>query len=157
MPALKYGGNNHLSASEVQLKNLFIWYHGLDNLFLMAYPYLFFIPLGKGIRKKSESAFIFSLQNKDSLPPFKSSILKVEEAAVANRNHGALFGTGTVSTDYDLFITGHPPTQQCYSDLGNAYKLPDGYEEGTDKARCLLAGSFKFTPNEIEVFCQKKN
>ena len=123
----------------------------------MAYPYLFFIPLGKGSRNKSENAFIFSLQNKDNLPPFKSSILKVEEAAIANKTFGALFGKGSNTSAIDLCISRHPPTQKCYSDLGHAYKLPDGYEKGTDKARCLLAGSFRFTPSEIEVFCQKKN
>ena len=114
-----------------------------------------FIPLGEA--KRSENAFLFLLRNKDRLPPFKSSILNVEKAAVANKKHGAIFGTGTNVSGADLFISSHPPTQACYSDLGHAYKLPDGYEKETDKARCLLAGSFGFTPSEIEVFCQKKN
>ncbi len=99
---------------------------------------------------------MFSLRNKDSLPPFKSSILKVENAAIANTDYGALFGTGSIKSGLDLFISGHPPTQECYSDFGHVYKLPDGYEKETDKAQCLLAGSFNFSPSEIEVFLPKE-
>ena len=123
----------------------------------MAYPYLCFISLDQGSINESENAFMFSLQNKDSLPPFKSSILKVEEAAVAEAVYGAIFGYGSATSGIDLFISGHPPTHECHSDLGRAYKLPDGYQKGTNKARSLLAGSFNFTPSEIEVFCQKKS
>jgi hypothetical protein len=100
---------------------------------------------------------MFSLKNKDGLPPFKSSILVVDDATVADNEYGAVFGKGATTFGIDLLITGHPPTQKCHSDFGLAYKLPDGYEKGTEKARCLLAGSFNFTPSEIEVFYQTKN
>ncbi len=103
---------------------------------------------------KSKEAFIFSLRNKDGLPPFKSSVLTVDKAAVANTGYGAVFGV--FLSDHDLVITGHPPTKKCYTNFGQAYKLPDGYEKGTGKARSLLAGSYHFTPSEIEVFYQVK-
>jgi hypothetical protein len=103
---------------------------------------------------RSKEAFIFSLKNKDGLPPFKSSVLKVEQAAVSNICYGAVFGV--FSGPPDLYITGHPPTTKCSTDFGQGYKLPDGYEKGTDKAKSLLAGSYRFTPSEIEVFYQVK-
>ena len=105
----------------------------------------------------SENAFMFSLKNKDNLPPFKSPILRKETATVANKEYGAIFGNGGISTGIDLFISGHPPTSKCYANLGNSYKLPDGYVEGTDRATSLLAGRPDFTPSEIEVFCQVNN
>jgi hypothetical protein len=121
---------------------------------LLAY-FIFF----SGINRKnaSKNAFMFSLKNKDSLPPFKSSILMAENATVTNKDYGPLFGTGSVQSGHDLFISANPVLQNCYCDLGNAYKLPDGYVKGSEKARCLLAGRFYFTPSEIEVFCHKKN
>ena len=98
---------------------------------------------------------MFSLRNKDDLPPFKSSVLKAAYATVANQTFGAVFGT--FHDNPDLVITNHPPTEKCYTNFGKAYKLPDGYEMGTDKARSLLGGSYHFTPSEIEVFYQVKN
>ena len=100
---------------------------------------------------------MFSLKNKDNLQPFKSLILNVNTArAVSNPFYGALFGSGSTDFGLDLFISNHPPTSQCYADLGNSYQLPEGYIKSTDKARSLLAGSFRFSPSEIEDFYQVK-
>ena len=38
------------------------------------------------------------------------------------------------------------------SKLGHSYESPNGYAFKSDEARNYLAGSFKFTVNEIEVF-----
>lgn len=100
---------------------------------------------------------MFSLKNKDNLQPFKSPVVRFDTATISNSSLGAVFGTGTTDSGIDLFISGHPPTSQCYADLGNTYMLPEGYIKHTDKARSLLAGSFKFSPGEIEVFYQVKN
>ena len=103
---------------------------------------------------------MFSLRNKDNLPAFKSSILEVNKATSPTcscASYGAVFGGGVKATGVDLFISVHPPTEKCYANLGHAYKLPEGYEKGTDKAGALLAGSSGFTPSEIEVFYQVKN
>ena len=99
---------------------------------------------------------MFSLKNKDSLPPFRSFVLEEVRCATCNEGLGPLFGKGNYAEGHDLFMSKHPPTEPCYSDLGNAYNLPDGYVKGTVKARCLLAGSFNFTPSEIEVFCHNE-
>ena len=100
---------------------------------------------------------MFSLKNKDNLQPFKSHFLNVGAAAVSNPLYGALFGSGSTGSGHDLFISANPRISQCYADLGHAYKLPAGYIKSTDKARSLLAGTFKFSPSEIEVFYQVKN
>ena len=100
----------------------------------------------------SRNAFMFSLKNKDNLPPFTAP----KEAYTHNSKLGPLFGSGGYSEGHDLFISKHPPSLKCYCDFGNAYKLPDGYEKKSIKARCLLAGTFQFTPTEIDVFYQKK-
>ena len=100
---------------------------------------------------------MFSLKNKDSLPPFKSLVLEAKDATYDYCDSGAVFGNGATSSGVDLFISGHPPTDLCYSNLGNAYQLPEGYVKGTDEARCLLAGNSKFIPSEIEVFCHKQD
>ena len=39
---------------------------------------------------------------------------------------------------------------QSYSDLGNSYNFPNGFN--TEKAKTYLAGSYKFIVSEIEVF-----
>ena len=100
---------------------------------------------------------MFSLKNKDNLQPFKLPIVQVDTATISNPSYGALFGAGSTYSGIDLFISGHPPSSKCYADLGNSYKLPEGYMKGTDEARNLLAGSFWFLPSEIEVFYQVKN
>ena len=38
------------------------------------------------------------------------------------------------------------------SDLGSSYELPNGYAYQSNEAKNYLAGSFRFTVNEIEVF-----
>ena len=41
-----------------------------------------------------------------------------------------------------------------YSNLGHGYVLITGYTYGSSKVRGLLAGSYKFTSHEVEVFYQ---
>jgi hypothetical protein len=62
---------------------------------------------------------------------------------------GAMFGC-----DRDLFISGNANVNQySYTNLGDTYQAPEGYQCGTPQTKALLAGSFMFTPTEIEVFC----
>jgi hypothetical protein len=39
-----------------------------------------------------------------------------------------------------------------YTDLGHSYQAPRGYSYSSTKARNLLAGTYRFTPNEVETF-----
>jgi hypothetical protein len=100
--------------------------------------------------KRSRSSFVFSLRNKDNLSPFKCPIFnhRNDKAISCFSGWGATFGNG-----YDLFISGNAnANQHSYSDLGDTYQPPEGYQYGTPQTKALLAGSRKFTPNEIEVF-----
>jgi hypothetical protein len=39
-----------------------------------------------------------------------------------------------------------------YTNFGYTYRPPSGYTYNTDKVKNLLAGTYKFTPNEVETF-----
>jgi hypothetical protein len=100
--------------------------------------------------ENSEQSFIFSLRSKDNFRPFKCPIYDHQHyaAIVCRRCDGAIFGWRS-----DLHISDEANTNQdSYSDLGDTYQLPPGYQYGTSQTKALLAGSYKFTPTEIEVF-----
>ena len=42
--------------------------------------------------------------------------------------------------------------QHSYSNFGNTHQPPAGYQFDTPQTQSLFAGSYKFTPTEIEVF-----
>ena len=59
-----------------------------------------------------------------------------------------IFGAGN-----DLLISNNSHTnQQSDANFGNTYQPPAGYVYNTPQTQSLLAGSYKFTPTEIEVF-----
>jgi hypothetical protein len=104
-----------------------------------------------GEYKHSTSSFVFSLRNKDNLPPFKCPIYdhRKNNAIYCFSGWGAMFGC-----DRDLFISGNAIVNQySYTNLGDTHQPPEGYQCGTPQTKALLAGSFMFTPTEIEVFC----
>ena len=83
------------------------------------------------------------------MQPFKCPIIydKNSRAIICNPSYGAIFGVG------DLYIVNNANTNQnSYSNLGATYKPPAGYQYGTPQARSLFAGSYNFTPTEIEAF-----
>ena len=96
--------------------------------------------------KASSSSFLFSLRNKDNLAPFIANIKQGQEqnAIYCYSGYGPTFGAG-----HDLHICDNPQVnQQSYSNLGSTYQLLPGSEQ----AKNLLAGQFKFLITEIEVF-----
>ena len=98
-------------------------------------------------------SFIFSLLNKDGLPPFKSFYHQTKTPIVNDSEHGAIFGSGYTDRGRDISISNNANSNRnSFSDFGHAYSLPEGYVAGSNKARRLLAGSFNFTPTEVEVF-----
>ena len=103
--------------------------------------------------KSSEKSFLFSLRNKDNLEPFNCPTYadhRNKKAICCECSSGAIFGEG-----YDLSISSNASTNNnSYSNLGITYRPPDGYGPGTPQTKALLAGSYYFTPNEIEVFCR---
>ena len=85
---------------------------------------------------------MFSLKNKDNLPPFKANIQTPKDAILAHNAYGSLFGVGAK----DLCI-GPKSIEygQSHSEFGNSYKLAQG-------GKYFPAGNYQFTPSEIEVF-----
>ena len=98
--------------------------------------------------RQSDVSFLFSLKNKDNAPPFKSPVKIHQHAIYSSPYQGASFGAG-----HDFCISDNSNANQLsYSDFGNTYQPPAGYVYGTQETKSLLAGSYKFTPTEVEVF-----
>ena len=57
---------------------------------------------------------------------------------------------------YDLYIAPNAhQSASSYTNFGKSYELPQGYTFSSaeaSEARSLLAGSYFFSPNEVEVF-----
>ena len=93
---------------------------------------------------------MFSLVNPAGIEPVKLDIKrnKTDKALRQDSQAGPVFG------ENDLYI-GNNADQSAvsFSDLGHAYELPNiSLEAGTFNARTFLAGSYRFIPDDIEVF-----
>ena len=97
------------------------------------------------------SAFIFSLVNKDK-NPFKVNCSNDGQYGIyCNENYGPVFG-GDGEKLRDIVIKSDSNTlNKSYTDFGYAYQHPD-YQRETVKAKSILAGSFEFHIEEIEVY-----
>ena len=96
---------------------------------------------------RSSKAFIFSLKNKDNLPPFQSKPYQyLDKAICADASKGAEFSEDIKISDFAGSNRGSS------SSLGYTYSLPVGYRYGRSNTKALLAGSPTFTPDEIEVY-----
>ena len=61
---------------------------------------------------------------------------------------GPTFGGG-----YDIYISNYAWSNiNSYSDIGHTYSPPSGYSYRSTFARTFLAGTYKFTPDEVETF-----
>ena len=109
---------------------------------------MFFISFSGQDWRRSNVSFLFSLKNKDNVPPFKSPIYHHQYAILSSPIQGASFGGG-----HDFYISDNSnANQQSSSNFGNTYQPPAGYFPGTPQTQSLLAGSYNFTPTEVEVF-----
>ena len=84
------------------------------------------------------------------MQPFKCPVINGQNgsAIYCNSSYGATFGSG-----HDLNISNNANTNQnSYSNLGSTYQPPPGYQYNTQQTQSLFAGSYQFTPTEIEVF-----
>ncbi|XP_048585051.1 uncharacterized protein LOC116619418 isoform X2 [Nematostella vectensis] len=95
------------------------------------------------------SAFMFSLGNLDGRKPFKLPIISpASVAATSTSTSMPCFGrVDLVLSDVMANIS-----SQSTSDPGYSYQLPKGITAGSSEARNLLAGSFSFNVDEVEVF-----
>jgi hypothetical protein len=99
--------------------------------------------------RSAPGSFLFSLRNKDNLPSFKTPLKSVDSghALYCHSTHAPTFGGG-----YDLYIVNDAKSNtNSYTNFGWAYQAPSGYTYGQANTRSLLAGSYHFTPSEVEV------
>ncbi|XP_020896631.1 uncharacterized protein LOC110235508 [Exaiptasia diaphana] len=99
---------------------------------------------------KSVNSFLFSFVNKDNLKPFKMEVVKSQYAICGRSIYGPLFGGG-----HDMVISDNAGSNtNSWTNLGHSYALIKGYTYTSTKAQNLLAGSYNFQPDEVEVFRQ---
>ncbi|XP_020623000.1 neural cell adhesion molecule 2-like isoform X2 [Orbicella faveolata] len=92
----------------------------------------------------TSNAFIFSLRNKEGLGPFKSMVTRASRAIERTTVHGPTFGGG-----HDICINDYANSNSnSYTNFGDSYSVPSGVQD----RKTILAGSYKFTPVEVEVF-----
>ena len=102
-----------------------------------------------GTYRSSSSNYIFSLRNKYNLSPFRSAVYRYSQYAIyTNPGYGPTFGGS-----HDLYIANNADkNKNSYANLGYTYRPPSGYSYGSSNTQALLAGSYKFTPTEVEVY-----
>jgi len=62
--------------------------------------------------------------------------------------YGPTFGQG-----HDIHISKYASSNSnSYSNLGWTYSPPSGYSHDSTFAQTFMAGSYKFTPDEVETF-----
>ena len=97
-------------------------------------------------------AFLFSLVNKPGWAPVKLSQSGQYSSSKCSiyfySSYGPTFGGG-----YDINIKNYASSNSnSYSDLGWTYSPPNGYSYGSTFAQTFLAGTHRFTPDEVETF-----
>ena len=93
----------------------------------------------------SSNSFIFSLINKEGLAPFKSMVNSPQHAIYRESGYGPTFGGG-----HEIHISNNANSNtKSYTHLGGgSYPVPSGVQN----RQTILAGSYNFTPDEVEVF-----
>ena len=91
-------------------------------------------------------SFIFSLVDKEGLAPFKSMVKQARSsnAIRSYSSYGPTFGGGC-----DIYIADNAnQNTYSYTRFGHSYSLPNGVTD----SRTILAGTYNFSPDEVEVF-----
>ena len=106
--------------------------------------------LGTDRTLSSQSAFIFTMKNAEGLGPLKFNIRdnKQNKAAETRQSEGPIFGAGDIRVKSNANVQA-----SSFTDLGQVYDISNTpYSPGSQQAKNLLAGSFYFIPDNIEVF-----
>ena len=112
----------------------------------------FLVGSGSGYRYDS-NAFLFSLVNKPGWAPVKlPQTGKYSSSRQYSINDypsiGPTFGAG-----HDIHISNYASSNRnSYTDLGSEYSPPSGYSHDSTFTQTFLAGTYTFTPVEIETF-----
>ena len=90
----------------------------------------------------TRKAFIFSISNKEELDPFVVEVRRPYGAIYRVSGYGPVFG-------YDIYIVNNANSNsKSYARLFNAYPAPAAVQDPDT----ILAGTFHFSPDEVEVF-----
>ena len=110
--------------------------------------------IGYGRRYQYDSkAFLFSLVNKPGWAPVKlpqtGKYGSSRTSLYFHYSYGPTFGAG-----HDIYLSNYASFgTNSYSNLGYTYYDPTGGNSyGTTFTQTFLAGSYRFTPDEIETF-----
>ena len=124
------------------------------NLFSTFFFFTFSLLASSSGRYQYDSkAFLFSMVNKPGWAPVKllqtgkySSHKAYSVYFVSS--YGPTFGGG-----HDINIKSEASSNSnSYSNLGSDYSPPSGHSFGSTFARTFLAGTYRFTPDEVETF-----
>ena len=91
------------------------------------------------------SAYIFSVSESKK---FLLQDNKAKEAINAHTSWGPSFG----KANSDIFVAGDFVSENSFTNFGNSYQLPEGMDLEAENTKSYLAGSYKFTVAELEVF-----
>ena len=98
-------------------------------------------------------AFLFSLVNKPGWAPVK---LPQTGRYSSSRAHSVCFIPSfgpTFGGGHDIHISNSASSNShSYSNLGYTYSPPSGYSYRSTFTQIFLAGTYKFTPEEVETF-----
>ena len=109
----------------------------------------FLLASGSGRYQYDSKAFLFSLVNKPGWAPVKLSQSGQNRYSIYfYSSYGPTFGGG-----HDINIKNYASSNSnSYSNLGYTYSPPSGHSYTSTFARTFLAGTYKFTPDEVETF-----
>jgi hypothetical protein len=108
----------------------------------------FYVITGSWRSKQAPGSFIFSLRNKENLPPFKAPLKDQNDpdTIYAETSYGPTFGNGhdfQAINDFDASWN-----KGSHTNFNQSYQAPSGVND----TNTILAGTKYFQPSEIEVF-----
>ena len=97
-------------------------------------------------------AFLFSLVNKPGWAPVKlpqtGTYSYYSYSIWACSSYEPIFGGG-----HDIYIANYASSSSSsFTNLGWTYSAPSGYSYGSTFTQTFLAGTYNFTPDEVETF-----
>ena len=130
---------------------IYLLYQKKISQMALLFHLYFLVGPGSGYRYDSK-AFLFSLVIKPGWAPVKLSqsgqySFRKSYSIFITSSFGPTFGGGP-----DINIGNYQLKGDYYSDLGYTYSPPSGYSYRSTFAKTFLAGTYKFTPGEVETF-----
>ena len=106
---------------------------------------IFYVITGTVGYKQAPGSFIFSLRNKENLLPFKAPLKNQHDAYAI----GAYPGYGPILGYHDIIIYSNAASN-TYSHTRFDYTYQP--TSGVRDSNTILAGTYTFSPSEVEVF-----